>query len=86
MPHIEVGVDMIAFLTAFIGVIFWFARLEFVSKQNKIDLDEYKMLQNSQIHEIKSRHDDVWDELKLELKDISKSLARLEGIQSTKES
>lgn len=71
-------VDGIATITALVGVIIWFIRLE-----GRIKAEEtYSKLLGSLINEVKTKHDALDSKIFIELSQIRESLVRLETVFS----
>jgi hypothetical protein len=67
----DLNMDVFTMLISTVVFIVWLARLEFLSNQNKKDIET-----------LSNKHDDLGEELRKELSDMSKSLARIEGFLS----
>lgn len=82
MNGIEISFDVVAILVIVIAALFAFAGVQFKSNQNKNDLEEFKKTVHEKFMSIDRNTTRFEGEIKKELSDISKSLARLEGRQS----
>lgn len=69
---IELGIVML-------GGIFGYAQLKFESKQTKKDLEDHIKETKANSDALWRKHDDLSGELRKEISDMSKSLARIEG-------
>lgn len=63
--------DLTTLGSAIVFTVFWFARLEFMVKQNKSSIDT-----------LFRKHDEMSVEIRAEIKKISKSIARIEGFMA----
>ena len=81
MHPVEISVDVVAIFGGIVLTVFAFARLEFLSKQNKSDLDEFKTVITLRIEAGERRHDDFG----ADIRKIGETLARLEGYLLKKE-
>lgn len=78
MPNFEV--DPLVLISMLVGTIMWFARIEFVSKQNQKDIVENERRLDKEIEHLHEKFDGV----KAELSEINRSLHRIEGALSVK--
>lgn len=75
----DLHVDLVTVILSCVSLIAWFVRLEFKASQTAKDLVEHKAHTQSTVDAVWKKHDDLSGELRKEISEMNKSLARIEG-------